>query len=88
MSKEHLSVVDVGTLYEKFEELVDTASQENEIVITREDQPMAKRERTLRDCSCDHRNRDEMSRFLILIRVDQRSSAASTLTSAELKARS
>lgn len=35
-------VVDIGQLEERFEELVDRASEGNEIVITKEDTPIAK----------------------------------------------
>ena len=35
-------VVDVGQLEERFEEFVDRASEGNEIVITKEDKPIAK----------------------------------------------
>lgn len=36
------NVVDIGRLEERFEELVDFASEGNEIVITKDDQPIAK----------------------------------------------
>lgn len=35
-------VVDVGQLEERFEEFVDRASEGNEIVITKEEKPIAK----------------------------------------------
>jgi prevent-host-death family protein len=35
-------LVDVDTLFEKFEELVDRASQGNEFVIARDNEPIAK----------------------------------------------
>jgi prevent-host-death family protein len=40
--KKNSKVVDIETLFQKFEELVDQASEGKQIVITKNDEPIAK----------------------------------------------